>query len=185
MGYSEKSTGAVSFNASGNFDQDKGTLEMWVKLGWDPNEDTQTRTFVRIKSGHNAHNGLLLFRYGPRRTGLAWMSYGPAGTTSADISGWKRDTWHHLAVTWDKDADVKQIFLDGVFVSKDKMDDIPAPDVIYVGCVTARASKARLAGALIDELRITDGVLWKGRKKGEKVFDPPGKPYAAPSTSGK
>ena len=82
-------------------------------------------------------------------------------------------------MTWDADAKEKQVFLDGVFAGREKLDDIPTPDVIYVGCIMRNPVKNRkfIAGALIDELRITDDVLWRGHKRGERVFPLPKRPY--------
>jgi len=53
------------------------------------------------------------------------------------------------------------------------------PDRICVGVADRRPEKAkkRDIGALIDELRISDDVLWRADKVGQKVFTPPTEPY--------
>ena len=47
---------------------------------------------------------------------------------------------------------------------------------IHVGCRWS-SRRGKIAGALIDELRISNKVLYQGKKVGQKVFDPPKEPY--------
>ena len=54
--------------------------------------------------------------------------------------------------------------------------DTDTADGIYVGCM--RKKPLLSARALIDELRISDQVLWQGSKVGEKVFEVPDAPYS-------
>jgi len=182
MGYRGPAQGTLYFDGADNISPHAGTIEMWVKPAWDPNQDTTYRTFVYTRHVHHLHqDGLLLHRYSGHPLQLKYMPYFQRGRTlKADIGTWKPRTWHHLAVTWDANSNTRQLFLDGVLVARDTQAKIGAqvPDIIYVGCIDAKPEKARAVGALIDELRIADGVLWHGAEIGAKVFDPPSQPYA-------
>ena len=181
MGYREPAKGTLYFEGTDNISPHAGTAEMWVKLGWDPNKDTLYRTFLFTYHVHHMHkDGFLLHRYSGHPLRLKYLAYyGRGPTLTGNISAWQPHTWHHVALTWDAKNHTRQLFLDGVLVGLDRKAKVGAeqPDIIYVGTIHRRPEKARFAGALIDELRITDGVLWQGAKVGEKMFDPATQPY--------
>jgi Concanavalin A-like lectin/glucanases superfamily len=177
-GYFKKFNGALWYTGSGNVNASRGTIEMWVKAKLEAESYWAINYFLRVVSKVTPTNGIILSRYPKKEKTLKFFCY-DGRTIEADISSWKPDKWHHIAITWDKNTATKQLFIDGVFIKKSKFKAIPSPDRIYVGCLKPKAVKnfKYSAGALIDELRITDSVLWKGKKRGEKVFSPPQKPY--------
>ena len=63
------------------------------------------------------------------------------------------------------------MFFDGVLVARQQDIEIGTlnPDRIYVGVIqsSVRKAKKRPIGALIDELRISDDVLWRAEKVGQ------------------
>jgi len=81
-------------------------------------------------------------------------------------------------MTWDAEIRVVQIFVDGVLNARLAGEKVllgqEVTDRIYVGCMHASPSTA---GALIDELRISDEVLWTGTQVGQPVFHVPQQPY--------
>ena len=181
IGYQEPVEGTLYFEGADNISPHAGTAEMWVKPGWTANEDKIYRTFLYTRHVHHLHkDGLLLFRYSGHPLQLNYLAYYDGGPTLAgNISHWQAHEWHHVAITWDAKAHTRQFFLDGVLVGLNQKAKVGAemPDFIYVGAIHSRPEKARPAGALIDELRLTDRVLWQGNKVGGKVFDPPAQPY--------
>lgn len=74
----------------------QGTIEMWVKPKWD-GRDPKRHAFFHMARG-DAHvtlfatGGELLFVYKANRR--AWHA------TKANISGWKKGTWHRVRASW-------------------------------------------------------------------------------------
>ncbi len=184
VAYANELTGTVYFDAVDNFYPLRGTLDMWIKIGWDPKKDTLYRTFLKFHHITETHShGSLMFRYSGRPKFLCWLMYGGVPSISPDITHWKPHSWHHLAFTWDADRKTRQMFFDGVLVARQRDIEISTlnPDRIYVGVIQSNVVKARKRpiGALIDELRISDDVLWRGEKVGQKAFTPPTGPHKA------
>jgi hypothetical protein len=86
-----------------------GTISMWVKI------DTTSATRTMFQARTDSNNYVTLFYHAGTNQGR--FTYRAGGTTDtvnfADaIEG---DTkWHHIAATWDVDADEIKIYLDGV-----------------------------------------------------------------------
>jgi hypothetical protein len=184
VAYANELTGTVYFDAVDNFYPLRGTLDMWIKIGWDPKKDTLYRTFLKFHHITETHqHGSLMFRYSGRPKTLCWLMYGGVPSISPDITHWKPHSWHHLAFTWDADRKTRQMFFDGVLVATQQDIEIDTlnPDRIYVGVIQSNVVKARKRpiGALIDELRISDDVLWRADKVGQKAFTPPTEPHKA------
>lgn len=174
-GFTNNGIGSLYFNGVSNYNPSVGTLDMWVKLNWKPGVDDAYRTFLRAFVPNHREAGFLLFKYSARKN-LSWLR---SGSLSGSIANWKPDSWHHLAITWNRKNNTAQMFFDGVLVSRNEKSEI-SPETatrLFIGCIHNKPIKSRPAGALIDELRILNYVAWEGKKTGEKVFNPPTKPY--------
>jgi hypothetical protein len=183
--YSGERDWSLYYNALDNYQPLKGTVEMWVKPKWAPSEERYA-PLVNIHGPSTfQRSGFLLFKY-TTQASLTIAIYneqnGPA--KGPDYVGgrpvtWEPNTWHHVAMTWDAEAKIVQIFVDGVLDARLEGERVvlgkEVTDRIYVGCMHGGKETA---GALIDEFRISDQVLWEGTKVGESVFDPPSKPYS-------
>jgi hypothetical protein len=178
-GYSSNALGTLYYNGVSNYSPETGTLDMWVKINWKPGADEAYRTFLRAFVPNHREAGFLLFKYNKQKK-LTWIR---SGSLAGPIANWKTDTWHHLAMTWNKKSNTSQMFIDGVLVSRNEKSQISAETAtrLFIGCIHYKPRKSRPAGALIDELRILNYVAWEGKRIGEKVFDPPTEPYKTPS----
>ncbi|MFA6715901.1 MAG: LamG-like jellyroll fold domain-containing protein, partial [Victivallaceae bacterium] len=178
-GYSKGSYGRFWYNAPDNFNIEKGTAEMWVKLNWDPGTDTAYRSFLMPYGDFKRPTGFLLYKYHKtEKLSLLFYNNKKRRGITASMRNWKADTWHHIAITWDRKKNSVQLFFDGVLTAKSTAMPINSepPLKIYLGSMCDNLNKS--AGALIDEFRILDSVLWSGKKIGEQVFTPPETPYA-------
>jgi hypothetical protein len=167
------------YQAPGNINPEKGTLEMWIKQDWDCSKDPSYRPVFMLYgnlSGQAA--GFLIFKH---ESNLSVLFYGPKNKRSylnASITDWKRnDKWRHIALTWDKKSKTAQLFIDGIPAAQSNKIFINSemPQKIYIASIEDPLYKR--ADILIDELRIVDTILWKGENIKEKVFEPPVKPY--------
>lgn len=87
-----------------------GSVSFWIKPEWDGKEQIR-RIFYSADSGSHR---IIIFRL-PNVPHITFY-YGKLngqGITSlpVDISNWKKNEWHHLVMTWDKDSMVT--FVDG------------------------------------------------------------------------
>ncbi|NCO32465.1 MAG: hypothetical protein AUJ92_11300 [Armatimonadetes bacterium CG2_30_59_28] len=177
---------SLYYEALDHYQPRKGTVEMWVKPKWAPGEERYV-PLINIHGPSTFHrSGFLFFRY-TTHDHLSLVVYneqgGPdKGPGVTAVGGrpltWEPHTWHHVAMTWDAEIRVVQIFVDGVLNARLAGEKVllgqEVTDRIYVGCMHASPSTA---GALIDELRISDEVLWTGTQVGQPVFHVPQQPY--------
>jgi hypothetical protein len=182
--YSGEWPWSLYYEALDHYQPLKGTVEMWVKPKWAPGEERYA-PLVNIHGPSTFQkSGLLLFKY-TTQASLTVAIYnennGPA--KGPDYVGgppltWEPNTWHHVAMTWDGEAKVVQVFVDGVLSARLAGEKVAlgkeVTDRIYVGCMLGGKETA---GALIDEFRISDTVLWEGTEVGKQVFNPPSQPY--------
>ncbi|MHC4872287.1 MAG: LamG-like jellyroll fold domain-containing protein [Planctomycetota bacterium] len=175
-GYTEKLHGALWYDSQGNFNVSKGTIDMWVKTNWKVS-DSGYNTFCRVMNTTTRKGGIILCRYS-KTPKLLSLNTNDGTTVTGDISNWKSEEWHHIAVTWDETAGKKQLFVDGILIGSGKFKTRGEMNRIIVGSLTYKAAQSIKYGAcaLIDEFRITNDVLWRGEKRGQKVFDLPEKP---------
>lgn len=155
----------LSYSTQGNLDKEMGSIEMWVKLNWDPVEETKKR--VR----HDFFNDGI--PYSPPGSGnlhIHKCDYWPTlnfGVTDAnerqfqdDISWWRKDEWHHIVATWDHRVGTR-LYIDGVFRfyhCEVRFNDftwhVGRYESMFVG-----GQEWYQADAAIDELRIYDRPL--------------------------
>ncbi|MCM8803697.1 MAG: LamG domain-containing protein [Candidatus Omnitrophica bacterium] len=119
--------GRIVYPGEGNINFEEGTIEMWIKLDFEP---CQTSEDYKIL--------LPLFEFSePEIKGTISISYiCPAGGSSAcwyvgfNCAGekifrlsavpqnWKKDQWHHIALTWK--GNTARFYLDGKIASEAK-----------------------------------------------------------------
>ena len=142
-----------------NIDSNMGTIEFWIKPNWDA--DGTSRTFV--EAGNRFNNGILVAIDGLNN--LRFIQWGDNPQTpqiessyergvAIGASDWKRDQWHHLAVTWNQSAQSIAFYLDGQLRSSDsgvRMANFSTSDFI----MGARAGGSQPSDATFDEFRIS------------------------------
>ncbi len=100
----------------GNFRNDQGTVEMWVRPDWDGDDGLVHSLFgARVEQG----NYLNINKLANGQLGAATGGAGEGTYTRVerDISDWQAGQWHHLATTW---GDGKiAFFIDGELVGEE------------------------------------------------------------------
>ena len=172
----------LSYQTEGNINPDEGTLEMWVKMKFTVKEavletpltflppSKREKVKPKLKYGrcyffscrNNPENQFFLylgetmhlFFYEVKNGGGTWSSR----TVGTDLSrDWRKDEWHHIAVTWSKSAGKKCLFIDGKLVNEGKTTGLCTPFTeMAVGSFMGRWK----AEAVIDEVRISDIVRY-------------------------
>jgi hypothetical protein len=111
----------VSYPSSGNIDGDRGTLEAWLRVDFDPLGSSEYDIFSTdsgtndIRLWKDSTNGV----YDTGTLKLEYYSYGSlAQSAEADITNWTIGEWHHIAAIWDADVLMGgdsgvDLFLDG------------------------------------------------------------------------
>ena len=113
-------TGRLTYPAQDNLDLKAGTLECWVKLGFDPEEMISAReyrglaTLFALKAEKGGLN-VLMFSGAMFKDTYGWScSIGGEGKPlpfAARCRPWKQDEWHHIALVWD--GQKMMLYLDG------------------------------------------------------------------------
>lgn len=110
-------TTAVTFAGPGNLHRPRGSVAFWVRPTWD-GRGGDARHFIFSLGGFRIYadraRGIITVMTGTGRLeGWQW-SYAP----SAPVSDWHAGDWHHVAVTWDGEAQHKALYLDGAQVGE-------------------------------------------------------------------
>ena len=139
-----------------NLDQNKGTIEMWVKPAWRGNDGKIHTLFF---SGYsNIQDSFYIYK-GADNT-LKFLTRdnesNGQGYPMVDVSHWKKDNWYHLAFTWDP-MGYKQIYVDGILENSEEDNYLPNASYskIYIG---AYRNGSYVFDGVIDELRISNKV---------------------------
>lgn len=147
----------VAYPAKGSFNPAAGTIEAWVKVGFDPNMEI---TDPEKRGGLNREFFTLGAPDSPDKFGLYWniddrglraylkQGEGYPVMVSAKTD-WKQGEWHHIAVTW---GDSVAIWNDGKNVGEKPWSGTitPAPE-------TAEMLFQCLQGHFdLDEIRVSD-----------------------------
>ncbi len=110
----------ISYPISGNLELERGTISMWAKL---PQQypSSVTRRHYLFAASSNPEDGqvytdTLALRREPAAGGTQWNFW------TVDSAGKPHDlavpdklssSWHHFAVTWDREAKSKALYIDG------------------------------------------------------------------------
>jgi len=105
----------LTYPTQGNYDPQRGTVEMWVRRQWSDTKSKCNRIFWTIQSDKDQQN----------RTYLSFLGTGSQGNVCFFSGGWhhevkamlvwKKDTWHHLMVCWDDKLRCRALYIDGEF----------------------------------------------------------------------
>lgn len=104
----------LRFNNVANLDLRAGTVAFWVKPAWDGATKQDEWTLFRavhLNGAYTAHSKVLFFMTGTTipEKGFVW----DYSTATNRVNQWKRDEWHHVAFTWNRDTGEKAIWIDG------------------------------------------------------------------------
>ena len=169
-------TGGLSYSTDDAFVPERGTLSLWIRPEYDGRDDNLYSTMFGVQ------NWGLLYKY----TNQDFITFGVIkddghydyGCT-ASIAHWKKGEWHHVAITWDKPAGLRIIYLDGQRAKEGKIPSYRECDESMT--IGANWSNANPARGVIDELWIWDRPLEDGdiaaayerAKAGEPSWGPP------------
>ncbi|MBT3375505.1 MAG: LamG domain-containing protein [Lentisphaerae bacterium] len=158
--------GILAYATEGNLSPERGTLSFWVQRPQLSAEELiALRTTWRARQlfGVKVKNGGMV----NVRLGFAdflVLELGGRKLTSSVYGTWAAGTWHHVAVTWDKD-DVTCLYLDGQFLAQGRetlgglryrcpFEPESVPEM-YVGCL----GEGRQSDLPIDEMKLYNRVL--------------------------
>lgn len=147
------------------------TIDFWVNF---QSGSTQWATVFKFSNGINTYINQYLFLVRKYLNELE-IYYSPT-TSSSNAVAWRGTSnindgnWHHLAVTYNYDAQKLYGFVDGV---KEIEIDLDFPRTSYAYCVLGRLGNGgRHFYGYIDEFRFVDGLqVWT------ENFTPPTEPY--------
>lgn len=143
-------TGRLTFPSSDNISRDQGAVEFWFKPNWD---GTNTTARYFLANGVPFNNGFQIVKDGANN--LRFMRWRGASEDGIgyNISSWKANEWHHIAVTWTTNA--VALYVDGQ--SRASKSTIPFADqlaaTLYIGSSSSGTSQA---DGVFDEFRISD-----------------------------
>jgi hypothetical protein len=141
----------VTYMPNGNFSRTRGTLSVWFNLDENQKGNTQgifTATNFRFQMYRSKNQ--IFFMTGARLEGQNFKWDYSLLLHNRDVPTGK---WMHLVLTWDKQSQLKQVYLNGKLVGKnttDKFEDGPGGQPINIGLN---------APGLYDELNIWSSVL--------------------------
>jgi hypothetical protein len=131
---------------------------MWVKPDWDGNDGIKHTIF--FSGNRSDDNSFFIYKSNTNR--LVFNTSNDQGESSnspsVNIAGWKNNTWHHIAFTWDG-AGNKQIFIDGELRAADNTNKMPEfmHSKMYIGSSPWPWTYNCINGT-IDELRVSSAV---------------------------
>ena len=187
-GYSEPNAKAMVRYAPVNFDSRRGTIEMWVKTSYtaeaaDTNRTDIHRKFLSVPLGKGGQDGEICLQYcnygamhylphisfqiAVRGKDGRFRNYNASVRLNPTEAGlgvvWKKDVWRHLVVTW-MPTQVR-IFIDGKLAADRTFEPPMDLPTITEPIVLGNSHKGGApAGALIDDVRISDAVLYEELK---------------------
>ncbi|MCC7349006.1 MAG: LamG domain-containing protein [Phycisphaerales bacterium] len=174
-------SGVVSYNTAGNFNKDAGTVEMWIKpTSWN------TDGYLSFFDVYAAGVGDIRFAKtagGTLQAYAADLAGGTSWSITANAASLLDDNWHHIAWSWDSNANMSFLYLDGVPLAS-TMGYSGLAGVDYLGTLptefqvgTVQSGSAPFNG-LIDDFRISSVDMYGGT-----TFTPPTQAFAVPEPS--
>ena len=138
------------------FDKDHGTIEAWVKPGWRPVDGKRHTVFTLKGEGSWDQNAIGLYKNLNYEFTFFVRGKDKKGcSASVPVNIFKKDTWVHLAATWDSRSGVK-LYVNGKPEKEGKgtwqMDALPR---LWIGSNTGGK---RAWDGVIDELRVSNVV---------------------------
>lgn len=160
IGYGGDRQARLSYDAPDHFEAKQGTISFWVKSNWhwDPKVTKDSRTLLAIPlSDQNSLNVVAYMHPSAAHIGFYLVEDGKQHSNYHRVA-WKKDEWHHVAVTWNGWR--TQLFVDGARVDRQYWGDSifrleHKPATIYVGCGPTGSA----AEVMIDNLKIWNQPL--------------------------
>ena len=121
-----------------------GSVEFWIKPGWDGDDDGAhaffwtSSSFPRVLTSNE----------------ILFLFVGSTDQISYNISSWNASTWHHISANWQSGLNYSLI-IDGVKVNESNISSIEenTGDLFYLG---ASRTGTQPSNATFDELRISN-----------------------------
>ncbi len=145
------------YPTSGNIMYNKGTVEFWFKLGFEPNV-TDAWLFSTGSSDQNE----IQIHVNDNNLSFKYYDGGSITKANKNVSAWNENEWHHVAAIWDVynyvgSGEILDIFLDGsnesVIYETDYYGYNNFGSSMYLG---SYADGTKQANSTFDELRISD-----------------------------
>lgn len=143
-------TNVLTYDSADNIDAVAGTVEFWVKPGWQ-GADALNHAFVK----YGTIGGLYMEKDGGNYLHIDTDRYGPNWSGAGfflQVGEWEANEWKHCAFTWDDEA--LRVFVNGQLRAS-SVPVAPPPAVTDVLQIGAYDSYWGL-DAVLDELRISD-----------------------------
>lgn len=166
------------FQATGNFRADEGTCSFWIS----PHFSGADKNAYAALFG--AADWGMLYKY-EDQSSLTFGTAKPEGDLyydcgARDISAWRPDEWHHVAVSWSRAANARRIYVDGKLEGSAPFPyhrDVGEGSLfIGSGCTLYPGYTAH---ARLDEVAIWDQPLDEGRVREIHTLGAAGRPLWA------
>jgi hypothetical protein len=157
------------YPTAGNLRLSAGTIAFWARLPERYPETSTGRNYLLAASAHPdedpVYTGTLALRRdllgpdgAPRWDFWTTPEAGPSARDDLAVPDTLAPGWHHFAITWDRDAGTKALYLDGAQAAEHTGVALPedAGDLIEIGQFTPGAGASETA---IDELAIFSRAL--------------------------
>ena len=143
----------LAYPTRGNYDPQRGTVEMWVRRQWGDTKSDFNRIFWEIQSDKGQENRTYLSFLGTGSQGYVCFFSGGWHHEVKAMLVWKKDTWHHLMACWDDKLHCRALYVDGEFRGACRSDrDMPSTQsAFHVGYAP---KSGRGAMAAIDEFKL-------------------------------
>lgn len=179
-------SGTVNYPSAGNFNVERGTVEMWIKSSnWN---DGEFRGFFDIFQANAIPGNPAKCDIRLQKTATGQIQAYVASADDSDlVTAWSITTsepvsldteWHHLAWSWDENVNMSYLYLDGNVIADFSATFAPPipnpgatvglPQIDFLGTLgpsieigSVQDGSAPFNG-LIDELRISGSDLYQG-----------------------
>ncbi|MEW6357259.1 MAG: LamG-like jellyroll fold domain-containing protein [Planctomycetota bacterium] len=145
----------VVYTLPPSFNKDKGTIEAWVKPGWIPNDGERHTVFTLKGPGEWNQNAMGFYKN--LNYEFSFYVYDrdkKSHVIKAPINIVKKDTWTHLAMSWDNTSGLK-LYVDGKLAKETKA--AWQIDPIHKICIGSSGGQRAWHG-VIDEVRVSNIV---------------------------
>ncbi|MBT7056427.1 MAG: hypothetical protein HN976_15155 [Lentisphaerae bacterium] len=145
------------------FSGETGTIEMWVRPGFDSGDSAYHRLFDL--KGQGSKTNVFLYKSGEGgKNGLFMVVYDQNGVRVNAMAGhgsgfsWKAGEWHHIGGSWDGPAGLVNLFVDGKQVAVYRGESFVVGSLQPRVGVCGMLSGGNVAGGLVDDVRLYQGV---------------------------
>lgn len=164
----------LRFPARGNINFRRGTVEFWVKPNWDGDDGGYHYFFAgNIDDAKNVNSihvskkfyegGVVLGQIDGEEDNEGRAkeeAVVPGGKTlsPASVASWRKDTWHHVAFSWDDKKRTIKLYINGVLrATNNRVPEgaFPSLPQSYIN-IGSSIDERVFAEAVIDEVKIWD-----------------------------